>query len=136
METKQQCGQAKSLASHGFLATLGLCVLALIFPGCACPHRKAESRHTADYYESREDGLIEHDEWIDTERGGGLFLFADPTVQSLTAIHTNQTALGGGSSFITGKMNSIMDSNAPTFIGAAGTAAGNIIGAAAKTAVK
>jgi hypothetical protein len=104
--------------------------------GCACPHRKAVSVHRVEIFQGRADGLVAREEWRDSEGGGGFFLFADPTVQNMAAIHTNQTALGGGSIFTAGSLTSLVDSNLVPAIGAAGTAAGNIIGAAAKSAVK
>ena len=104
--------------------------------GCACPHRRAASVHTVEIFQGRDDGLVACEEWRDTEGGGGFFLFADPTVQNMAAIHTNQTALGGGSIFTAGSLTSLVDTNLVPAIGAAGTAAGNIIGAAAKSAVK
>jgi hypothetical protein len=108
----------------------------LLFPGCACPHRQSETSHVVELYRGREDGLIAREEWRDAEGGGGFFLFADPTVQNMAAVHTNQTALGGGSVFTAGSLTSLVDTNLAPAIGAAGTAAGNIIGAAAKAAVK
>jgi hypothetical protein len=104
----------------------------VVFPGCACPHRKAATIHSVEIFEGRDDGLVAREEWRDTEGGGGLFLFADPTAQNMAAIHTNQTALGGGSVFTAGSLTSLVDSNVAPAIGAMGTAAGNIIGAAAK----
>ena len=104
--------------------------------GCACPHRRAESVHLIELFDGRPDGLVARETWRDHESGGGCFLFTDPTVQAMTAIHTNQQALGGGSVFTIGPAAIVVDSNTAPIIGAAGTAAGNIIGAAAKTAVK
>jgi hypothetical protein len=105
----------------------------LIFAsGCACPHRKAETLHVVEVYRDRPDGLVAREEWRDSEGGGGFFLFADPTVQNMAALHTNQSALGGGSVFTAGSMRSLVDSNLVPAIGAAGTAAGNIIGEAVK----
>ena len=112
----------------------GLWPLALV--SCACPHRKAAAIHTLEFFKGRDDGLVAREEWRDTEGGGGFFLFADPPVQNMAAIHTNQTALGGGSLFTAGALTSLVDSNLVPAIGATGTAAGNIIGAAAKSAIK
>jgi hypothetical protein len=87
-------------------------------------------------FTGRPDGLISREEWKDTEGGGGFFLFADPNVQSMTAIHTNQSALGGGSAFAAGEMSLVVDSNLVPAINATGTAAGNVIGATIKSSVK
>jgi hypothetical protein len=54
----------------------------------------------------------------------------------MNAIHTNQQGLGGGSAFSAGPMSIVLDSNTAPALTAAGAALGNIIGAAAKTAVK
>jgi hypothetical protein len=104
--------------------------------GCACPHRKATTLHVLEAFQDRPDGLISRESWKDSEGGGGFFFFADPNVQAMTALHTNQTALGGGSAFAAGSFTSLVDSNLVPAIAATGTAAGNIIGAAAKAAVK
>jgi len=108
----------------------------ILCAGCACPHRSALTRHTVEIFRGRDDGLVARAEWREPAGGGGFFLFADPTVQNMAAMHTNQTALGGGSMFTAGALTSLVDSNLVPAIGAAGTAAGNIIGAAAKSAVK
>jgi hypothetical protein len=104
--------------------------------GCACPHRKAVSLHTVEIFQGRDDGLVAREVWRDTEGGGGFFLFADPTVQNMAAIHTNQTALGGGSIFSAGSLTSLVDTNLAPAIGAAGTAVGNVVGTAIKSAIK
>jgi hypothetical protein len=103
---------------------------------CACPHRKAATTHAIEQFQNRPDGLISRETWRDSEGGGGFFLFADPNVQAMTALHTNQCALGGGSAFAAGSFTILVDSNLVPAIAATGTAAGNIIGAAVKTAVK
>jgi hypothetical protein len=107
-----------------------------LFPACACPHRAAVTLRTVEWFNARPDGLVARETWRDSEGGGGFFLFADPNVQAMTASHTNQTALGGGSAFAAGSFAIVVDSNLVPAIAATGTAAGNIIGAAAKTAVK
>jgi hypothetical protein len=104
--------------------------------GCAYPHRTATTARTVEHFSNRPDGLVRRESWQDSEGGGGFFLFADPTVQAMTAIHTNQCALGGGSAFAAGTLTILVDSNLVPAIAATGTAAGNIIGAAAKSAAK
>jgi hypothetical protein len=52
------------------------------------------------------------------------------------AAHTNQSSLGGGSVFSAGTVTITVDTNTAAVIGSAGTAVGNIIGAAAKSTVK
>jgi hypothetical protein len=115
--------------------SLALPLLVLV-SGCACPHRKALTTHTVEAFQNRADGLVRREVWRDCEGGGGFFLFADPNVQAMTATHTNQCALGGGSAFAAGSFTILVDSNLVPAIAASGTAAGNIIGAAAKTTLK
>ena len=108
----------------------------LLALGCAAPRRLSESKATAEVFVDRPDGLVRRVTYLDSESGGGVFLFTDPAVASLSAVHSNQAALGGGSSFLAGPMNLILDTNTAAVIGAGGTALGNVIGAAAKAAVK
>ena len=108
----------------------------LIFSGCASPHRVAQTTHVIETFRNRQDGLVAREEWRDSERGGGVFLFTDPNVQAMTATHTNQAALGGGSAFVAGPMTIVLDTNTAAVVGAGGVAVGNVIGAAVKAAVK
>jgi|SRR6516164_3110095 hypothetical protein len=108
--------------------------LLLLVTGCAAPHRAAVTSHEVRVYRGREDGLVSVEVWTDTEKGGGCFFLTDPSVTGLVAIHTNQTALGGGSQFMTGQASISVDPQTGAIIGAVGTAAGNVIGAAAKAA--
>jgi hypothetical protein len=109
---------------------------AFFLSSCACPRRKAECSRAVETFAGRADGLIYRETWKDTEGGGGLFFCADPNVQSMFAAHTNQNSLGGGSVFSAGTVTITVDTNTAAILGSAGTAVGNIIGAAAKTAVK
>lgn len=118
-----------SFLNSSFLILTVLC-------GCACPHRKALTSHTVELFDGRADGLLARESWRDQEGGGGFFLFADPNVQAMTAVHTNQFALGGGSAFAAGSLTIVVDSNLAPAITATGAATGNIIGAAAKASVK
>jgi hypothetical protein len=118
------------------VASLIILPSAFILCSCACPHRKAEATHVVENFTDRVDGLIRRETWRDAETGGGEFVFTDPAAGQLFAAHTNQSALGGGSVFSTGTVTITVDSNTAPIIGAAGTAAGNIIGAAAKAAAK
>jgi hypothetical protein len=103
---------------------------------CACPRRQAETSRVRETFAGRADGLVCRETWRDSEQGGGLFLFTDPAAGQLFAAHTNQYALGGGSVFSAGTVTITVDTNTAPIVGAAGTAVGNIIGAAAKSAVK
>lgn len=119
------------LLYSGFLLS-AFCLL----PGCACPRRLSESTHDAWSYTNRADGLIRHEQWRDAEGGGGIFVFTDPKVSAMLAVHTNQAAIGGGSLFSAGSITIVVDTNIVPAITASGTAVGNIIGAAVKTAAK
>ncbi len=107
-----------------------------ILSSCACPHRKGESTHVIESFAARPDGLVWRETWRDAEQGGGQFFFTDPAAGQLFAAHTNQSALGGGSVFSAGTVTITVDTNTAPIIGATGTAVGNIIGAAAKSAIK
>ena len=111
-----------------------LLLIGLIASGCASDHRRALTVHQLRRYCGRADGLVCVEVWRDSERGGGVFLFTDPVALNLRASHTNQMALGGGSWFAAGSIRSVLDTNAAPFIGAGGSALGNVIGAAAKAA--
>lgn len=113
-----------------------LVLIPLLLTGCAYPHRTALTTHELRRYQGRPDGLIALETWRDSERGGGVFFCTDPKVQSFAASHTNQTALGGGSVLNTGPMELTVDPQTGAIIGATGTAVGNVIGAAIKTAIK
>jgi hypothetical protein len=108
----------------------------LVSLGCSCPHRRAQTSDTMEWFAGRSDGLVARQTRRDSEGGGGLFLFSDPAVQSMLALHTNQSALGGGSAFSAGAVTITVDTNTAPIIGAAGTAVGNVIGAAAKSATR
>ncbi len=109
---------------------------ATLVAGCAIPRREAKSSHVIERFDNRPDGLISREEWTDVEAGGGWFFGTDPQVSTMVAIHTNQSALGGGSVFTAGSLSSSIDTNLANDIGATGTAVGNVVGAAAKAAVK
>lgn len=118
----------------------------LLLTGCAVVPRGPIVRHSSpthvvERFACRPDGLVYREtwageRWTDDAFGRGLYFFTDPKLSGLVATHTNQAALGGGSSISSGSISIIVDSNLVPAITATGTAAGNIIGAAAKTAVK
>lgn len=104
--------------------------------GCAIPPRGPVVQHTVEHFAGREDGLVSREVWRDDAFSRGYYLFADPSLQTINAWHTNQSALGGCSHFSAGAVAITVSSNLVPAIGAAGTAVGNIVGAAAKTALK
>lgn len=117
-------------------AFIAIATTLLLVAGCAHPHRAAVTTREIWVYEGRPDHLVRVEKWTDSEKGGGTFFLADSQVAALTAIHTNQTDLGGGSSLMAGPMSVQVDPQTGAIISATGAAAGNIIGAALKTAVK
>lgn len=137
MNQKFQAGRPNYALDIGFLVLALLCImLAFFLCSCASPRRTALATHVQERFTGRPDGLFERDTWRDKESGGGWFLFADPNVQGMVALHTNQAALGGGSSFIAGSLTLVVDTNTAQIIGAGGTALGNVIGASVKSAIK
>jgi hypothetical protein len=107
-----------------------------LLAGCAIVPRGPIVTHTVERFEGRADGLIFKEERKDAAFTRGMYFFADPKVSALYGWHTNQSALGG-SSFVTfGAMTIVTDTNLVPAIAAGGTAVGNVVGAAVKTAVK
>ena len=111
--------------------------MALALCGCASEHRTGTARHTFERFDPNlTGGLLSRESWSDTERGGGVFLFTDPSAFGLMVVHTNQGAIGGGSYFSAGSLETHVDTNTGAIITASGTAVGNVVGAAVKSAVK
>jgi len=129
-------GRSKMEAATKRIVLFILLPSTFFLSSCACPHRKAATSHAIEEFSGRADGLIYRETWKDSEGGGGVFFCADPNVQNMFAAHTNQSNLGGGSVFSAGTVTITVDTNTAAIVGSAGTAVGNIIGAAAKTAVK
>lgn len=65
--------------------------------------------------------------WTDRSRGGGTFVFTDPSASQVASSVTNQAALGGAHSFTVGAVSSTITTNAVGAIGAGGTALGNVV---------
>ena len=119
-----------------FLAALLLCALALI-PACAIQPRGPVVSHTVETFSpGRSDNLVTREIWRDDAFTRGIFFFTDPSLTAVKVWHTNQTALGGCSHFQAGSAGIVVDSNLVPAITATGTAVGNVVGAAAKSAVK
>lgn len=114
--------------------------IALIFAiglaGCATPHRVNETTHTIKKYAGRSDGLIAVEEWRDYHKSGANLFFVDPNSQGFCDKYTNQPALGGNGWFMAAPFSAVVDPNTGAIIGAGGTAIGNVVGAAVKTAIK
>ena len=103
------------------------------FTGCTiAPHG---SRATHDVWTYANGQLVRHDRWTDRSAGGGMLLLMDPKAQSVNLSHTNSVLQTGGM-LIIGDGSVTVDPQTGAIISAAGTAVGNVIGAAAKTAAK
>lgn len=110
-----------------------LCFLfVLLFAtGCVSAHKKGRTIHERfDYQIVQEPGcpaqalLTCHEIWEDEFKGGGEAFLADPTASQLVSVHTNQLALGGGSTLMIGSLHSEVSTNG---IRAVGDATGEII---------
>lgn len=114
-----------------------LCWLcALCASGCAIVPRGPKVSHTVEFFTNRADGLIGREVWRSDSISRGLYFFDDPSGASLCFWQSNPPALGGGSRFMAGNIGITVDSNLVPAITATGTAVGNVVGAAVKTAVK
>lgn len=124
-----------TLLKPSTISTLSVLTLAgILISGCAAPRRLSKTEHITELYAGRQDGLVRVDKWLDEEGGGGIFLLTTADVTELNAIHTNQPALGGGSTFSTGPVSIKVDPQTGAIIEATGSAVGNIVGAAVKKA--
>ena len=78
--------------------------------------------------------LARHEIWEDNSAGGGTFLFTDPNASQIASAVSNQAGLAGSHAFTVGSITSTVTTNDVGAINAVGSAAGNVIGAAAKAA--
>ena len=76
----------------GFFAFVSFVSLVSILSGCASSHRASKTTKTVEWFQDRQDGLVERITFLDKEAGGGVFLLTDPKVSAMSAIHTNQDA--------------------------------------------
>lgn len=120
----------------GGLTLLMYAFLVLTFlTGCAHLNRNAVSKITLKTYAGRPDGMVACQTWEDSHGVKATFVFTDPSGQGLCDKWTNSLT-GGTSWFMLAPFSMIVDSNLVPAIAAGGTAVGNIVGAAVKTAVK
>jgi hypothetical protein len=106
------------------------------FTGCAVvPHGPVVER-TTEYFTNRPDGLIGRVTIKDSAFSRGIYFFTDPSLNTICAWHTNAAELGGGSRFMAGSIAITVDTNLAPTVAAVGAAAGNVLGAAAKSALK
>lgn len=121
------------------LALLFTMAAALYCCGCASAHKKSDSTHELWEYNVVTNGgkaqslLSRHEVWRDYHKGGGTAVFADPKASAISSSFTNQSALGGASTFNVGELNSVVSDKG---IDAAGGAAGKVIGEAVKAIAK
>ena len=110
----------------------------LLLAGCAIvPRGPVVERTITETFTGRPDGLTKRVTKLSDEAfTRGLYFFSDPSLQMLCSWHTNATELGGGSRFMAGTFGITVDTNLVPAITATGTAVGNVVGAAVKTAVK
>jgi hypothetical protein len=92
--------------------------LAFLFSGCVSAHKKGRTIHERFDYQIVQPSTGEpvallkcHEIWLDEFKGGGVALLTDPSVSAFASFHTNQTALGGGSTFTIGSGQSVVSSN-------------------------
>lgn len=103
--------------------------------GCTIAPHGSKATHYTWTYQGRQDGLVRCEKWTDRSSGGGALFLMDPTLNNVALYHTNSVMQTGGW-FTLGNGTVTVDPQTGAIIGAVGTAAGNIIGAALKTAVK
>lgn len=111
-------------------------ILLITLTGCAFPHRSGYTVDEVRSYAGRADGLIRVEIRKDREGGGGLFFLSTSDVQWMSVTHTNQDGLGGGSTVTIGPFHNATDPQTGQIIQDLGSAVGNVVGAAVKTAVK
>ena len=100
---------------------------------CVTSHKKEYLVHELWTY-SETGNPTRHEVWSENHHGGGTALLADPVATQIASYHTNQSALGGASSFTVGSIQSTVSSNAAAIIASGGTAVGNVIGEAVEAA--
>ena len=94
--------------------------------GCATSHKKELLAHEVWTY-SDSGKVTRHEVWTENHHGGGTALMADPVATQIASYHTNQTALGGASTFTVGNVQATVSTNAAALISSGGTALGNVI---------
>lgn len=100
-------------------AVLTTTLALLLLPGCVAATKKARTIHerfdytvcpaSPGHYVAM---LTCHEIWRDESRGGVHAFLSDPKASALVSLHTNQAALGGGSSLEIGSIESTVSTNA------------------------
>jgi hypothetical protein len=119
------------IKSMGAGAAAAAVVVAAMAAGCVTSHKKEYIVHEVWSY-SGTGQVTNHEVWSENHHGGGTALLADPVATQIASYHTNQTALGGASTFSVGNIQATVSTNAAAIISSGGTAVGNVIGAAVK----
>lgn len=107
-------------------------VALLLLCGCTIAPHGSKATHDIWLYDA--NGRVwRHEKFTDRSAGGGGSVMTLTALQNAALFHTNSVLQTGGW-FILGNGTVGVDPQATSMIGAVGTAAGNIIGAAAKKA--
>lgn len=109
-------------------------IILIALCGCTIAPHGSQATHTVKSYQGRKDGLVMVERWTDRSAGGGALFMMDPSIANFAGGHTNSAMQVGG--WVTlGNGSVTVDPQTGAIIGAVGTAAGNIIGAAVKSSV-
>lgn len=128
--------QPHKLQDHVQFVGLGT-ILALLLTGCTIAPHGSRATHQIWTYApgSRADGLVRYEKITDRSAGGGAQVGTFTQLQNVSVVHTNSMMRVGGMLTI-GNAYIGVDTNTASVVTALGTAAGDVIGAAMKTAVK
>jgi hypothetical protein len=110
-------------------------ILATVLCGCTIAPHGSKTTRDVWTYAGNPPVMIRHERTVDRSAGGGALFLMDPSLNNVAIYHTNADLHVGGW-FLLGSGTVTVDPQTTGIIGAVGTAAGNIIGAAAKTAVR
>jgi len=94
--------------------------------GCATSHKKEYLSHEVWTY-SDAGKVTRHEVWSENHHGGGTAMLSDPVATQIASYHTNQSGLGGSSTFTVGSAQATVSTNAASIISSGGTAVGNVI---------
>lgn len=116
------------------LARISAIAASILATGCTIAPHGSHATHRVWTYEGRKDGLVRYEVLTDRSAGGGALFMMDPSIANFAGGHTNSAMQVGG--WVTlGNGSVTVDPQTKAIIGAVGTAAGNIIGAAVKSSV-
>jgi len=131
-----------------FSTLLGSILAVSVVAGCASASKKAATIHRVRHWDivqpTGTNGfnkpvafLVSDEIWSDRYKGGGSALLADPKASQIASAHTNQSALGGSSSFGVGEVESTVSTNALKILSdGVSSVASNVVQAAISAARK